>query len=213
MRPFLNRGKVFIALILAFAIFSTVLSSCTPSAVDDSLSPMSATPIQNQPSPVATNTPAVNLTRQAMDFRSTFGITISAKSLCSDAANTTLTIKTDLDARLWHLTETSFFPKGKTYFETSILFLENDKLFSSSSSGKRDDPTFDLQNYTISTVQRFVFPKTASPGSKYTVKAKVSLLDLPAGYSPPVSLVFLEPGIIEIPMEYVIPANLGLCLR
>jgi hypothetical protein len=201
MRLSSKKTKHSVIKLLALVILASIfITSCSPE-----------NPSLNEQSPLATQTAVINPTQQSTDFKTAFGIAITATSLCSDGVNTTLYLQIDLDSKLWQLSESDFYPKGKTYFETSISFLENDKDFSMYSSGKRDDPIFNSQNYMVSTVQTFVFPKTPLPNSKFTVKAKVSLHNLPPTYSPPVAMDFLEPGIIEIPMWYVILATIGKC--
>jgi len=180
------------------------LVSCSQQSVD-------ASSVQIEQLPVTTQTAESKPTEQVENFETKFGITVTAKALCTDGTNTTLYLETNLDSSLWQLSEKDFYPLGKTYFETSILFLENGEMFSMYSSGKRDDPTFNLQNNIVSTIQTFVFPKTPSANSTFTIKAKVSLHDLPATYAPPVKMDFLEPGIIEVPIEYLASATIGKC--
>jgi DNA-binding CsgD family transcriptional regulator len=162
--------------------------------------------------PISTQTAEINPAQQPLEFdTTTYGITVTAKSLCTDGMNTILYLDTILDSNLWKLSQTDFFPIGKTYFETSINFLENDIPFSDFSSGKRDDPIFNTQNNMVSTIQLFVFPKTPLPNSTFTIEAKVALLDLPSTFIPPIPMDFLEPGIIVIPLEYVTYATIGDC--
>jgi hypothetical protein len=170
-----------------------------------------ASSAQSEHLPVVTQTAESKPTEQVENFETTYGVTVTAKALCIDGAITSLYLETNLDSSLWQLNEKDFYPLGKTYFETSILFLENGEMFSTYSSGKREDPNFNSQNNIVSTIQTFVFPKTPSANSTFNIKAKVSLHDLPATYAPPVKMDFLEPGIIEIPMEYVASAIIGEC--
>ena len=179
--------------------------------VSCSQQPVAASSAQNDYLPVATQTAESKPTEKVENFETTYGITVTAKALCTDGTNTTLYLETNLDSNLWQLNEKDFHPLGKTYFETGILFLENGEMFSMYSSGHRDEPIFNSQNNIASTIQTFVFPKTPSENSTFTIKAKVSLLDLPTTYAPPVKMDFLEPGIIEIPMEYVASATMGVC--
>ncbi len=188
-------------LILAFA--SGLVSCSQQSAATSSA--------QSEQLPIITQTAESKPTEQVENFEIAYGITVRAKALCTDGTNTTLYLETNLDSSLWQLNEKDFYPLGKTYFETSILFLENGEMFSMYSNGKRDDPTFNSENNVVSTIQTFVFPKTPSENSTFTIKAKVSLHDLPATYTPPVKMDFLEPGIIEIPMEYLAPATIEEC--
>jgi hypothetical protein len=191
--------------LLALVILASILiTSCSTSAAIEN-------PSLNEQSRIATQTAEIKPPQQSTDFETAFGIAITATFLCSDGVNTTLYLQTDLDSKLWQLRENDFYPKGKTYFETSILFLENGEQFSMYSSGKRDDPIFNSRNDIVRTMQTFVFPKSPSPNSEFAVKAKVSLHDLPSTYTPPAAIDFLEPGIIEIPMEYVTSATIGEC--
>lgn len=140
-----------------------------------------------------------------------YGTQVAAKSLCSDGVKTTLILETDLDPEFWQLSEKDFYPKGKSYVETTIIFLENDELYSSVSSGKRDDPVFDSQSDHVRTIQTFFFPRTPLPDSEFTVRAWVFLRDLPPAYTLPAGVSFAEPGAIGIPTEYVLSPVLGEC--
>jgi len=190
--------------LLLILVVASGLVSCSEQSA-------AASSTQNEQLPVATQTAESKTTEKVENFETAYGITVTAKALCTDGANTTLYLETNLDSSLWQLNEKDFYPLGKTYFETSILFLENGEMFSMYSSGKRDDPTFNSQNNMVSTIQTFIFPKTPSENSTFTIKAKVSLHDLPTTYAPPVEMDFLEPGIIEIPMEYAASATIGEC--
>ena len=191
--------------LLLILVVASGLVSCSQQSV-------SASSSQNEQLPVVTTPTAESQpTQQSENFETTYGITVTAKALCTDGTNTTLYLETNLDLNLWQLNEKDFHPLGKTYFETGIVFLENGEMFSMYSSGHRDEPIFNSQNNIASTIQTFVFPKTPSENSTFTIKAKVSLLDLPTTYAPPVKMDFLEPGIIEIPMEYVASATMGVC--
>ena len=190
--------------LLLILVVASGLVSC-------SQQPVSASSAQSEQMPVSTQTAESNPTEQVENFEHAYGITVLAKALCADGTNTTLYLETNLDSSLWQLNEKDFDPLGKTYFETSILFLENGELYSMYSSGKRDDPIFNSQNQVVSTTQTFIFPETPSANSTFTIKAKVTLLDLPTTYVPPVKMDFLESGIIEVPMEYVASATIGEC--
>jgi hypothetical protein len=71
----------------------------------------------------------------------------------------------------------------------------------------------------VSTQQIFIFPKPSLPNSIFTIQAKVTLLDLPSAYVPPFKISSLEsgssqisePGIIRIPMEYIVSPTIGEC--
>jgi hypothetical protein len=196
---------------LSFTLNLLLILSLTSGLVSCSQQPAVTSSAPSEQLPVSTQTAESNPTKQAEFFENTYGVTVLAKALCADGTNTTLYLETNLDASLWQLNEKDFYPLGKTYFETSILFFENGEMFSVYSSGKRDDPIFNSQNKVISTTQIFVFPKVPSSNSTFTIKAKVTLLDLPATYAPSVKMDFLESGIIEVPMEYVAPATIGDC--
>ena len=204
MKPSFKKSSSFSLNLLLILALASGLVSCSQQSV-------AASSAQSEQSLVATQTSESQPTEQVENFETTYGITVTAKALCTDGTNTTLYLETNLDSSLWQLNEKDFYPLGKTYFETSILFLANGEMFSMYSSGKRDDPTFNSQNNVVSTIQTFVFPKTPSANSAFTIKAKVSLHDLPAIYAPPVKMDFLEPGIIEIPMEYLASATIGEC--
>ena len=204
MEPSFKKISSFHLKLLLIFVLVSGLVSCSQQSVDASSSP-------SEQLPVATQTAESKPTQQVEDFKTAYGITVTAKALCTNGTNTMLYLETDLDSSLWQLSEKDFYPLGKTYYETSILFLENDEMFSMNSSGKRDDPTFNSQNNVVTTTQTFVFPKTPSANSTFTIKAKVSLIDLPATFTPPVEMDFLEPGFIEIPMEYVASATIGEC--
>lgn len=197
------RRKLDLALYLLLTAFlSSGLLSCVQR-------PASASALEPAPTPAPVEADQSFL--PPINFEADYGITVTAKALCVEGAETVLYLETILDAGLWRLSEKDLRPFGETYFETSILFLENDQLFSNVSSGYRAEPTFDFQTGMVSTLQTFAFPKAASPNAVFTIKAYVTLLDLPAAYAPPVPMDFLEPGIIEIPMEYIASAVVGKC--
>lgn len=204
MNPSLKKTSSFSPNLLLVLVVASGLVSC-------SQQPVSASSDQSEQWPVSTQMAESNPTEQIENFENAYGITVLAKALCTDGTNTTLYLETNLDSSLWLLNEKGFYPLGKTYFETSILFLENGEMFSMYSSGKRDDPIFNSQNKVVSTTQTFIFPETPLANSTFTIKAKVTLLDLPTTYVPPVKMDFLESGIIEVPMEYVASATIGEC--
>jgi hypothetical protein len=214
-RPFFNKNSfLYFLLVMLFACSFTSCSplpAAAPSPTQSAQPPAAATSSQSVQALAAATTAEQEPTPQLAVFDTTYGITVAVQSLCTDGVNTTLYLETTLDAALWNLAENDFFPLGKTYFETSIVFLDNGELFSMYSSGKRDDPVFDPQTRTVSTLQTFVFPMPPSPGSAFTIQAKVTLLDLPSAWSPPVPMDFLEPGIIEIPMQYSASPAIGDC--
>jgi len=193
VKPLITKIKNFVANFLLLAVSSSIVLSCSPASVVEN-------PAADEESPAVI---------QLAENR--YGIRLTAKSLCSDGKNTILSLQTDLDSEFWQFSENDFYPKSKTYFETSVLFLENNEMYSTVSSGKRENPVFDLQNNIVSTMQTFVFPKTPLLDTEFTVKAKVFLGDLPSTYTPPLGVSFLEPGAIEIPMEYVTSASLSAC--
>ena len=204
--------KLSFKTITSFPLNLLLILAVASGLISCSQQPVLASSSQNEQLPfVATPTAESQPTQQSKNFETTYGITVTAKALCTDGTNTTLYLETNLDSSLWQLNEKDFYPLGKTYFETSILFLENGEMFSMYSSGKRDDPIFNSQNTIVSTIQTFIFPKIPSANSTFTIKAKVSLHDLPATYAPPVKMDFLEPGIIEVPMEYVASATIAEC--
>jgi len=204
MKPSFKKTSSFSLNLLLILVVVSGLVSC-------SQQPVSASSAQSEQLPVSTQMAESNPNEQDKNFENAYGITVLAKALCTDGTNTTLYLETNLDSSLWQLNEKDFYPLGKTYFETSILFLENGEMFSMYSSGKRDDPIFNSQNKVVSTTQTFIFPKTLSANSTFTIKAKVTLLELPTTYAPPVKMDFLESGIIEVPMEYVASATIGEC--
>lgn len=194
--------KHFTVTLLRLAVISSMVVSCSPASVIENQ-------VSNEQPPAATEGAQSNLTETFPDLENAYGISVAVKSLCSDGVQTTLVLQTDLNPKFWYLNETDFYPRGKTYYETSISLLENDQMYSNVSSGKRDDPLVEAQN--VSTIQTFVFPKTPLSNSEFTIKAKVTLGDLPQAYTPPAGVDFMETGIIEIPMEYVVSATLGEC--
>jgi len=194
MKPSIT-GKALVVTLLSWAVFSGIVVSCSSLTGD----------------PVSTEGPATGPTGQPADPEDPYGVSVVASSLCSDGIKTTLVLQTDLDAEFWQLSADHVYPRGKTYVETSIIFLENDELYSTSSSGTRDDPVFDPQSRKVSTVQAFVFPRSPLPDSEFTVRARVYLNDLPAAYTPPAGVSFVEPGIIEVPVEYAIFPTLRGC--
>lgn len=197
------RRKLDLALyLLLIAFLSSGLLSCAQR-------PASASALEPAPTPAPVEASRSSL--PPVNFESDYGVTVTAKAFCIEGAETVLYLETLLDAGLWRLSEKDLRPFGETYFETSILFLENDLLFSNISSGYRAEPTFDFQTGMVSTLQTFAFPKVASPNAVFTIKAYVALLDLPAAYAPPVPMDFLEPGILEVPMEYVISTVVETC--
>lgn len=159
-----------------------------------------------------TRTAQITETSQSeLELESTVGITVTTTSFCSDGTNSTLFLETELDTNLWKLDEKDFFPLGKTYFETRIVLPENEVLFSTSSSGQRDDPVYHPSDGLVSTKQTFVFPKTAQPTAVYLATAQGSLLDLPLTYTSPAEMELLEPGVLEIPVKFIVPVTLGGC--
>lgn len=202
---FVMRRKLDLALyLLLTAVLSSGLLSCAQH-------PASASALEPAPTPAPVEADQSSL--PPVNFEADYGITVTAKALCIEGAETVLYLETILDAGLWRLSRKDFHPFGETYFETSILFLENDQLFSNVSSGYRADPIFDSQTGMVSTLQTFAFPQATSPNADFTIKAYVTLFDLPAAYAPPVPMDFLEPGIIEIPMEYIASAVVGECSK
>ncbi|HMX18240.1 MAG TPA: hypothetical protein PLI15_14865 [Anaerolineales bacterium] len=204
MKPLFKITSGFSLDLVMILIVAGILVSCSQKSVV-----VGST--RNQQLPIVVRSTEVTSIEQHKGFETTYGIIVAVKALCKDDVNTILYLKTNFDASLWHLNEKEFYPFGGAYFETSILFLENGEMFSMYASGKRDEPIFDLQNNMVSTMQTFVFPKIPSEESTFTIKAKVSLHDLPVTYIPPIKVDFLEPGIIEIPMEYIVSAEIGEC--
>ena len=204
MKPSFKKTSGSLLNLLLILVITSGVVSCSQKSV-------AAGSAESERLPVVTQTAERKPNQQHVNFETTYGITVTAKALCTDGVNTTLYLETNLDSNLWQLIEKDFYPSGKTYFEISILFFENNEMFSMYSSGKRDDPIFNSQNNIVSTIQTFIFPKTPSLNSTFIIEANVSLHDLPSAYTPPVTTDFLEPGIIEIPTEYVTPATIGTC--
>jgi hypothetical protein len=196
--------KDFVTKLFFFVVSASTVVSCSQASVAEN-------PVTNEQSTVVTAIGKSSPTQQSANPENTYGIDVDAKSLCSDGINTTLILQTELDPEFWQLSETDFYPNGKVYFETSILFLENNEMYSTVSSGKRDDPVFDFQNHSVSTIQTFVFPKQPMPNSEFTIKANVTLGDLPGSYIPPAGVSLKEPGVIKVPIEYVASATLNQC--
>lgn len=197
-------GGLLTTILIVFAIVANLPAQ--------SFIPTPTLATEQTPTIIYTQTTEIKPTQQPFEFdTTTYGIEITAKSLCTDGMNTILYLETTLDSNLWKLSQTDFFPNGKTYFETSINFLENDIPFSDFSSGKRDDPIFNMQNNIVTTIQTWIFPKTPLPNSSFTIEAKVGLYDLPFTYTPPIPMDFLEPGIIVVPLDYVTYATIGDC--
>jgi hypothetical protein len=191
-------------ILVSVLVFASLVVSCSPASAFEN-------PMSNEQPPTVVESAKSLPAEQLANLESTYGIKVSAKSLCSDGVNTTLVLQTDLDPQFWQLSENDFSPTGKTYFETSILFLENNEMYSTSSSGKRDEPVFDSQNKIVSTTQTFVFPKTPLPNSEFIAKADVTLAALPESFVPPAGISFIEPGMIKVPIEYVTSATIGEC--
>ena len=200
----MSKVKNIVVTLLSVLVFASLIVSCSPASAIEN-------PVSNEQPPTVVEAAKSIPAGELANLESPYGITVSAKSLCSDGVNTKLVLQTDLDPQFWQLSENDFSPTGKTYFETSILFLENNEMYSTSSSGKRDEPVFDSQNKIVSTTQTFVFPKTPLPKSEFTLKADVTLADLPESYISPAGISFLEPGIIEVPMEYDLSPTLSEC--
>jgi hypothetical protein len=198
----MNKVKSIVVILWSLVVLASLTISCSPASLIEN-------PVSNEQSPIVTEVAQSRPMEQSANPETTYGINVVAKALCSDGVNTTLILQTDLNPQYWQLSESDFYPQGKTYYETSILFFENDEMFSNVSSGKRDEPVVDSQN--VSTTQTFVFPKTPLSNSDFTVRAKVTFADLPESFTPPSGMSFMEPGIIEIPMEYVASASLSEC--
>jgi hypothetical protein len=121
-------------------------------------------------------------------------------------------IRTDLDSHFWGLKASDFSPLGKVYFETSTVFLQNGQLFSSTSSGKRNEPVFNLLSQRVQTEQIFVYPAAPSPNATFELRAQVTLGGLPPGYMPPAAgLTFPGPDVIAIPTQFTLPVRLQGC--
>ena len=200
----MNKIKNLAVTLLALIALASLVVSC-------SLAPVIENPASNEQLPTATEVAKSSPTEQLVNLENAHGIQVAVESLCSDGINTTLILQTDLNPAFWRLSENDFYPTGRTYYETSILLLENNEMYSSISSGKREEPVFDSEHNSISTIQTFVFPKAPLPNSLFTVKANVTLGDLPESYTPPAGMSFMEPGIIKVPIEYVTPATLSEC--
>jgi hypothetical protein len=142
----------------------------------------------------------------------THGVAVTLINACSDGTRTILRIRTDLDPQYWGLSASDFSPVGKVYFETSTVFLQNGQLFSSTSSGKRDGPFFNLFDQLAQAEHTFVYPATPSPNSKFELKAEVTLANLPPSYKPPATgIAFVEPGIIIVPTQFTLPVTIDVC--
>jgi hypothetical protein len=200
----MNKVKSIVVIFLSLAVLASLVVSCSPASGIGN-------PVSNEQLPAVTKAAQSSSTEELTNLENTYGFKIVAKSLCLDGMNTTLVLQTDLNPQFWQLSESEFSPQGKTYYETSISFLENNELYSSVSSGTREEPVFDPQTQNVSTIQTFVFPQLPLPDSKFTINAKVTLSNLPESYVPPTGVNFMEPGMIEIPMEFVEFATLGEC--
>jgi hypothetical protein len=186
----MNKVKDMVVTLLSLVTLVSLIVSCSPTSVIEH-------PVSNEQPPIVIEVAQSSTTEQSANPLSTHGLRVVVKSLCSDGVNTTLILKTDLDPEFWQRRENDFYPKGKTYYETSILFLENNEMYSAVSSGKRDETVFDSEKNGVSTLQTFVFPTAPLPNSEFTLKAKVWLGNLPAGYTLPAQVNFLEPGILK----------------
>ncbi len=188
-----------------------VLSSCTAAPIPHVTTPTIeiqltvATPHSNE-------IPAEATPQAIATPNNTHGVAVTLIHACSDGTRTILRIRTDLDSKYWGLRASDFSPLGKVYFETSTIFLQNGQLFSSTSSGKRDGPVFNLFEQLAQAEQTFIYPTTPSPNSQFELKAEVTLANLPPSYKPPATgIAFVEPGIIAIPTQFTLPVTIDVC--
>lgn len=201
-KPFVPRGLLLVVLCWLMAACSTVTLHETGTPVP------SPQPDRQTETPTTLPEPTASAT---LEFAQTFGVTVSAKSLCSDGVKTILTMQTDLNPILWKLAREDFVPQGKTYIETSILLLENGIPYGTTMSGFRDEPEFDFLTGKVRTTYVYEIPKVPQPGSVFSLKANISLIELPPGYTPPAPLDPAQGGYLPIPMDYEVPVQLRPC--
>ena len=203
-------GEFAWKVLVLWVMIPSLLIACTPqsastvAATGEKGAAAKTSPLEGRPSNTAS--PPFIPPAAAED-----GISVAIVGACSDGGNTILHLETTLDSNYWQLTEEDFYPVGKTYFETAIVLFENEILYSSFSSGKRDEPQFDPQNQTLTVSQTFVFPQVPIPDSKFRLTAQVTLLDLPSNFLPPTPMDFLEPGIVEIPKQFETTFDMTPC--
>lgn len=160
--------------------------------------------------PVAT--PTATLPQSTPTPNATYGVTVKVIDACSDGIRTTLHLQTELDTKYWGLNASDFDPLGDVYFETSTVFLENGQLFSSTSSGERAGPFFDLLSQMARADQKFVYPAVPSPNSQFMLRAEVTLANLPSNYKPPTAgVTFIAPDTITIPAQFNLPVIMSAC--
>lgn len=197
---------------LLFLLLGGIFAACAPNTPTTFPDLPSGTPaLEDQATPVIETPTVLTTPTTSEEFAHTFGLTVVAKSLCSDGVTTTLVLETTINTRLWQLPGEHFFPQGKTYYETRIALFENGFPFGSTMSGFRDEPKYNPLNGMVSTTQIFEFPQPPQPGSVFTLTAEISLLELPQTYTPPPPIVQVAPSYIEIPMKYEVPVRMGPC--
>jgi hypothetical protein len=140
------------------------------------------------------------------------GLAVTLLDACSDGAYTTLRIHTELDAAYLGLAAAHFAPPGNVVIEAAMVFLQDGKLFSSTSGGARADPTFNPLRQVAQVEQTFVYPGAPTPGARLELQAAVTLTNLPPNYRPLApDLTFLEPGMIAVPARFSLPVIVGVC--
>jgi hypothetical protein len=107
------------------------------------------------------------------------GATVRLAGACTDGSRTVLQLETVLDLNELNLEPSSFLPPNARYFVTSISFVQDGHLFSSTSSMSKSDPVLSEDDLTAKVAQEFRFPGAPSSGSQMSLKATVTLLNAP----------------------------------
>ena len=209
MRQTFHPQKLGVPRKLILVVLCWLLAACSTGTPQPT-----GTPVDSPQPDLQIETPATlpePTTSAPVEFMPPFGVTVSAKSLCSDGVKTVLTMQTDLNPIQWKLAREDFFPQGKTYFETSILLLENGLPYGTTMSGFRNEPEYDFLTGKVRTKYVYEIPEVPQPGSVFSLKANVSLIELPPGYMPPAPLEPAQGGYLPIPMDYEVPIQLAPC--
>lgn len=172
-----------------------------------------ATPTITEPLVISTDTPTGEqppTPQLTATPHPTMGVNIELLQVCTDGVGTYILIRTDLDMVFWGLSDHDL-QIGGAFFETSLGFYENDRIFSSTSSGARYEMEIDLDRQIASTEQSFTFPQGASLNGQYSITAFVNLLDFPPNYQPPIDIQEMGQGVMIVPMEFKFPVMMQNC--
>lgn len=221
--------KVQSALFFGCLMVVAVLLTACAQAVAETAPPLSDPAPDSTPLPSATSTspaptatfapvvmdpeqfiPPVDLTPQATALANPNGLAIEVILACADGMGTYITIRTELDLDFWGLSPDDF-QEGGTYLETGIGFFENGQIFTSNSSGARYEPEFDLSRGVVRVEQAFLYPRSPSHGSIYTINTEMYLLEISPDYQPPAGAVFVDPGTLKLPADFRFPVNIQAC--